>query len=271
MLFRSTIRGSGLNIGDHYRHTHTNWSTCLDTCAISISESQWVECYDNDVADSLNGIVVNIRGRQNTNNVFVHDNKVKMTGAPVPTGAPGTSTFGTMIAAGAVMASAPNAASTYFAASNWTMPGGSGLQANCNVQVSSNSYEVSGLTDVARFAWLNNAGTGTSYFTASAYAASDKNPLDGGSIVTAPRPGFRVAHSGDDGTWGDVGTATYSSTTTSTVIGNFDANTFGKQAWVRFFGVNIPQGATIDSAYLDILPKGINGTVPQLRDRKSVV
>lgn len=180
----NTIVGSGSNIGAHYRASHTNWSTVFDTCAISLSESQFVECYNNTVIDpSLNGVIVNIRGRQDTHHVFSHHNVIEQRQTPVPTGDVGTSTFGTMIAGGAVMLSAPSPADTYFNNPvTWSMPAvgpsaGSGISATQSVQVSANTYRVGNLSTTARFVWRNGAaGAGTTYMTANTYIT--RNPAD---------------------------------------------------------------------------------------------
>lgn len=184
----SHIVRSGSNIGQHYRVSHTNWSTVMDTCAISVSESQFVEVYECTVDDpSLNGIIINIRARQDTMRVFVHHNTITQRQAPVPTGAVGTSTFGTMIAGGILMQSAPAAASTYFANPvTWAMPGGSGVQATQNVQVSNNQYFVGDLSTTPRFVWRNGAaGANTTYHTANAYTTLRNAQQPGhGELIT---------------------------------------------------------------------------------------
>jgi hypothetical protein len=84
-----------------------------------------------------------------------------------------------------------------------------------------------------------------------------------GSVNVAARTGMRVISSGDDGTWADVTTTNYSSTTTTNAIGDFDASTAGRCVWMRI-QVNIPAGVTINTATLDLLPRGINGAIPSV-------
>lgn len=263
------ITGSGTDIGDHYRASHSNWNTPMDSCAISISEAQYVECYGNQIlGKNLNGIVVNIRGRQDTQHVYVHDNFVDMQQAPVRTGT-STNTTGTMIAAGMLMSGAPNAASTYFGvAEAWSMPSvgsysGSGLTTTYRNEVSGNTYIVSDLSTTPRFVWLNDAGTGTTYRTGATYTT--KNPTDATAITVPTRPGFRVGASGDDGYWSVQGAGAFSSTSTGPTLGDFDASIWGRCIFLRIAGFNVPQGATIDTAYLEFLPKGINGTIPPMK------
>lgn len=265
----NTITGSGYDIGGHYRTAHSNWNTVMDTAAISISECQYVECYNNKVVGhNLNGIIVNIRGRQDTQHVFVHDNHVEQLQAPVRTGV-STSTTGTMVAAGMNMSGAPNPASSYFnVAEVWSMPAvgaysGSGISTTYRNEVSNNSYLISDNSTTFRFVWLNDAGTGTTYRTGATYAT--KNTLDASAISVPPRPGNRVLASGDDGNWSSQGTVFYSTTGTGPTLGDFDATTLARCIWLRFDGVNIPQGSAINSAYLDLLPKGINGAIPGIR------
>lgn len=190
----NTIVHSGHNIGDHYRASHTNWSTVMDTCGISISESQYVECYNNTVdSTSLNGIIVNVRSRATTHHVFVHDNTSTQRQAPIPTGDTGTSTFGTMIAGGINMSGTTETAASIFANPvTWSMPAvgpssGSGVSASQSVQVSGNHYRIGSLTTTPRFVWRNGAsGTGTTYMAATSGAGNNYtalNPNDATDIL----------------------------------------------------------------------------------------
>lgn len=179
------ITRSGVDIGAHYKASHTNWATVMDTAAISISECQVVEVFGNTITDpNLNGIIVNIRGRKETDRVAVHSNYVEQKQAAIPTGAAGTSTVGTMIAAGINMSGAPSAASVYFdTALTWTMPNvgvtaGSGKTHTKKVVVSANTYDVGAdKTTAKRFVWKNSGGTGTTYYSHDAYVAL--NTTDG--------------------------------------------------------------------------------------------
>ncbi|HET7739991.1 MAG TPA: right-handed parallel beta-helix repeat-containing protein, partial [Mycobacterium sp.] len=263
------ITSSGYDIGPHYRTSHANWNSVMDTCAISVSESQYVEVNNNQViGHNLNGIIMNIRGRQDTHHVFIHDNYVEQLQAPIRTGT-STSTTGTMVAAGINVSGAPSAASTYFnVAEVWSMPAvgaysGSGISTTYRNEVSNNTYLISDNTSTFRFVWLNDAATGTTYRTGSTYTT--KNSIDATAISVPPRPGTRITASLDDGAYSNESPFYFSQTTTGATLGDFDAVTVGRSIWLRFAGVNIPQGSIIDSAYLDILPKGINGAIPGIK------
>lgn len=131
----------------------------------------------------------------------------------------------------------------------------------------SNTYRIDATTK-NRFAWkqtymkFSDVAGGTGIMQVS---AADGNPQEVGSVLlAAPRPGLRVAAGGDDGTWTSVGTTAFSATTAANLIGDFAADNYGHCAWIRLTGLNIPRGATIDTAYLEVLTKGANGTPPPM-------
>jgi hypothetical protein len=204
----NTITNSMQNIGDHYRATHSNWYTIYDTCSISISESSYVECYGNTVAGTgnTNGILILVRGRttthptspgpsvEGTDHVWVHDNNITMTQAPVFATSAQNSTTGNGIAAGMgylfTTGRGMLAASGYFGvAETWTFPTigpwtGSGLSASQRQQVSGNAYTLNNAGTTPRFAWVNDAGTGIAYRTKNSYAT--KNPTDTTNVTITP-------------------------------------------------------------------------------------
>lgn len=123
-----------------------------------------------------------------------------------------------------------------------------------------NTYRLDATTK-SRFAWNQ---TYMSLANVQAAGPAD-NPQEVGSTVTgAPRPGLRVNAGGDDGTWTSVGTTAFTGSTAANLIGDFDGTNFGHCAWIRLTDVQIPQGATIDSAYLEVLAKGQNGATPPM-------
>lgn len=187
----NTIDSSGINTGAHYKAAHqypASQNAPADTCAISISESSYVEVTGNTVADpSLNGIVVNVRGRTNasasgSDHVHVFGNTVTQRQTPIYVDSTNTSTVGTMIAGGVNLVGAPQALSYYTTANSWTMPAvgpyaSSGVPATRLVDVHANHYRVGDLTTTRRFAY----GKGV-YQTANSYAAS--NPTDATDVTT---------------------------------------------------------------------------------------
>ncbi|HEY9265517.1 MAG TPA: right-handed parallel beta-helix repeat-containing protein [Mycobacterium sp.] len=126
-----------------------------------------------------------------------------------------------------------------------------------------NTYRLD-TTTKARFAW-NQTYMSFAKLTDPTSPPTPDNPQEVGSTVTtAPRPGLRVAAGGDDGTWTSVGTTAFTGSTTSNLIGDYDATNYGHCAWIRLSGVQIPRGATIDSAYLEVLARGQNGGTPAM-------
>ncbi|HEX2642599.1 MAG TPA: right-handed parallel beta-helix repeat-containing protein [Thermoanaerobaculia bacterium] len=194
-------------------------------------------------------------GLRDLHNLDVHDNDVTLT------------TY--FLADIAAQGKTPTATGTEFGA---TVNGLRTLQVDTtlyytaakNNRFYNNTYRVDSASN-KRFAWNQ---TYLTLASVQSTTATTDNPQEVGSVVlTAPRPGIRVAASGDDGTWTSVGTTAYSPTTTANLIGDFDATNFGHCAWIRVTGLTVPQGATIDTAYLDILAKGMNGTPPPMTIR----
>lgn len=251
VIKNNTIRRNG------YGHADPFWRNGTDggpfaTAGINVNCSGGgyyagmgtVEVFGNVLEDNQNGIHIQQRSRGNsgtyptrtwtTQNVKVHDNTVTMRGRPNDQFAWGSSGISQL---------------TYTDDAIYHTRGNT---------FSNNTYYLDSLAALRFRGWktANNQSMSFADFQANGYDL-------GSTAAVAPRSGFRVISSLDDGFWGDLGTSTYSGTSDRTYIGDFDAATSGRCAWMRV-PVSIPQGATVATATLDILPKGINGSVPPM-------
>jgi len=203
-----------------------------------------IDIYGNEVTDNQNGIHIQKRNRGNSGtyptrpwtlaNVKVHDNTVTMRGRSNDQFGWGSSGIGQL---------------------NYTDDAVYHTQGNV---FSANTYYLDSLASL-RFRYWN-----TAYNQMLSFAKAQAAGFGAGSVAfVAPRTGFRVLSSADDGNWASDGTTTYASTATTNRIGHFSVTDFNRKSYVRVI-VNIPQGAVIDSAVLEVLPSGINGTIPPM-------
>ena len=204
-----------------------------------------IDIFGNLVEDNQNGIHVQKRNRGNsgtyptrpwtTTNVKVHDNTIIMRGRANDQFGWGSSGIGEL---------GYTDDAVYHSSGN---------------EFYNNKFFVDSLS-ATRFRYWNTAyNQMLSYATAT---AAGFNP--GGSVAVAPRSGFRVAASVDDGNWSDSGSVSFSNTATVNRLGHFSATDFDRNSYVRI-ALTIPRGATVDTAVLELLPSGINGTIPALK------
>jgi len=210
-----------------------------------------IDIFGNTVEDNQNGIHVQKRNRGNsgtyptrawtTANVKVHDNTITMRGRSNDAYGWGSSGIGEL---------------------GYTDDAVYHTQGN---SFYNNKFFVDSLSSL-RFRYWNTAyNQMLSYATAS---AAGFNP--GGSVAVAPRAGFRVTAGVNDGNWSDSGTVSFSNTATVNRLGHFSSTDYDRNSYVRI-ALTIPQGATVDTAVLEVLPSGINGTIPALRIRGEAV
>ena len=208
--------------------------------AININSSPDVEIYNNNIGANQNAIVAQMRNRgdsatygypRDLHNLWVHHNTVTLTtGAQFGEGVQGVNTLSMTD-------------STPF------------YDARKNNRFDYNTYQVSSLTD-RRFAWNQ------SYVTFANFQATGQEA--NGTVVTAPRPGFRVTDPLNDGHWTLASTSSFTTDGTTTLVGDYDATNYGRASFLRFTNVQIPQGATIKTAKVEVKAFGIDTAIPAM-------
>lgn len=73
-----------------------------------------------------------------------------------------------------------------------------------------------------------------------------------------------VAAGGDDLSWHNEGTGTFSTTATSILIGDSSSTDFNRWGLARVTGLTIPVGATITEAHATVKAVGVSGSIPAL-------
>jgi hypothetical protein len=116
------------------------------------------------------------------------------------------------------------------------------------------------VTTKKRFAYDQTYVDFATYQTRSAAVG---NPWEAnGSLHVAPRPGIRVISGNDDGHWTSNGTTVYSPIAKPTNrVGDSSAESYALGSWIRVTP-RIPQGATIDTAVIEVLVGGQDGGIP---------
>ena len=257
VISNNTVRRNGFGATDP-QYRNGNDGSAFATAGINVNCSgggYWpsmgtVDIFGNTVEDNQNGIHIQKRNRGNSGtyptrvwalqNVKVHDNTITMRGRAGDQFGWGVSGIGEL---------------SYSDDAVYHTQGNSFYN---------NKFLVDSLS-AARFHWWNTAANQyVSYATAS---AAGFNP--GGSVAVAPRVGFRVASGVNDGYWSDAALS-YSNTATTARVGHFSSTDYDRNSYLRI-ALTTPKGATIDSAVLEVLPSGINGSIPTIRIRAEAV
>lgn len=206
---------------------------------INVNSSPDVEVYNNIVGQNQNGISIQMRNRGNSttygwprdvHNTWVHHNTITMvTGTGFGEGVSGLNTLSVDVA-------------LYFSPEK-------------NNRFDYNTYTVGSATD-KRFAWNRT------YMT---FANFQLEGLEAnGTLLIAPRAGFRVTPGANDGYWTMAGGGFFSNSGASAIIGDFDEVSYARAAFVRFTDVQIPQGAVIDAAKVEVKAFGMDTAIPPM-------
>ncbi|MFC0626173.1 right-handed parallel beta-helix repeat-containing protein [Kribbella deserti] len=86
----------------------------------------------------------------------------------------------------------------------------------------------------------------------------------GGTLLSAPRPGWQITAGADDGNWRNTVVPDFSATRTKIYLGDVTEEDRDRHAWLRFTGITIPKNATIIAARLHLYGVGRTGGLPPL-------
>lgn len=242
-IYGNTVTGNGYGFGlGPGRGGQDKWGF-ISTSAIAVNCSTDVEIYDNFVGPNQNGIVGQMRSRGTspkfgtlweTKNLWVHNNTVWLTtgGSVNRDGSIGFDT----VSMGTIEPT------QYYGTAK-------------NNRFNFNTYIIDSLSAL-KFGWTE------SYKTFAGFQAAGQEA--NGTCTVAPITGFQISSGNDDGGWSNAGNTYYSGNAAAIRLGDASVTDLDRNAWARFVGVNIPQGATITSAVLQLYATGLTGTVPQL-------
>lgn len=243
-IYDNRLAGNGTEYGLGPGRGGTDKWSMVSVAAINVNSSPDVEIYNNIIGINQNGIGTQQRDRGNgayglrdLKNLYVHHNTIYMTTGGSSGFGEGSSGLDTLAMNG--IPSAP-----YYDV------------AQKNNRFDWNTYLVDSLSKT-RFAWSENYRTFASFQSFGQEA--------NGTCTIAPVAGLQIVVSGDDGGWHNTGVGFYSTTSTPIRLGDASAGDCDRNAWMRFLGLDIPQGATISSAVLKFNSTGVSGTIPQLK------